>query len=76
MASEVWIKEHDPEFVHVYRAHRHWKRNEPYGEPFADWMERNYRCYVIVPDDYLHIGIPNICFLSPADKTFFLLKWS
>ncbi len=76
MACEVWIKEHDPEFVHVYRAHRHWNRNEPYGEPFADWMERNYRCYVVSTEDHSQISIPTICFLSPADKTLFLLKWS
>lgn len=73
MASEIWIGEHDTEYHAVYNAHRHWKRNEPYGEPFADWIERNYRCYVVMTED---LGIPTICFLSPADKTLFLLKWS
>ena len=73
MASEVWIGEHDKEYVHVYRAHRHWKRKEPYGEPFAAWMERNYNCYVVITGDF---GIPTICFLTPADKTLFLLRWS
>ena len=76
MASEVWIGEHDKEYVHVYRAHRHWKRNEPYGEPFAAWMERNHRCYVVVMGDDFQISIPTIYFLTPADKTLFLLKWS
>ena len=71
MASEVWIRDWDTEYLAVYKAHRHWIYNEPVGETFSDWMERNYRCYVSGI-----LMIPNVMFFSPADKTFFLLKWS
>lgn len=73
MASEVWINDWDNEYSAVYKALQHWRRNEPYGEPFSDWMERNYRCYVHVS---INTFTPNVMFLSPADKTLFLLKWS
>ena len=76
MASEVWISEYDPEHRSVYKALQHWRYKEPYGEPFAAWMERNHRCYVVVMGDDFQISIPTIYFLTPADKTLFLLKWS
>ena len=31
--------------------------------------------YVVENGNDFQISIPTICFLSPADKTLFLLKW-
>ena len=73
MDSEVWISEFDREYMFVYRAHCHWKWNEPPGEPFEDWLERNYNCYTT---SSVSSNGPIVIFLTPADKTLFILRWS
>lgn len=70
MGSEVWISEFDSEYMFVYRAHCHWTWNVKPGEPFTDWLERNYNCYIL--DNHYN---PTIVFLTPADKTLFILRW-
>ena len=65
MADEIFLDDT------INKARKEWIQH---GQGhFHDWLEKNFNCVVYVDPNSFS---PRLEFITPAAKTFFILRWS